>query len=512
MPKKMAKLADKSNGSAVKPISRALVSVYDKTGLGELAVKLHEHGVEIVSTGSTAIAIAEAGVPVTSVASVTGFPEILNGRVKTLHPHIHAGLLADLSNADHVRQLREFEIAPFDLVVGNLYPFEQSPSVEMIDIGGPAMLRAAGKNFAEIAVIHDPREYPELIAALDAGGFTLAERRELAARAFLATSGYDGLVSEWLRDRTVTTFTKTDLRYGENPHQSAYLIADPPGVGVAGARQLQGKPMSYNNYIDADAAWRAVGDHATPTVAIIKHANPSGIAVADTVARAYELALATDPVSAFGSVVAANREVTAEMAELLLPVFTEVILAPSFEPAALELFATKKSLRVLEVKPGRSFAGEVRRISGGELYQSRDVYQGDGDDPTNWKQVSGGIVSPELMADLEFAWRAIRAVKSNAILLAKGGATKGVGMGQVNRVDAARLAVLRADELAGGAAGTVAASDAFFPFADGVQVLLDAGVVAIVQPGGSVRDPEVIAAAEAAGVPMFLTGTRHFTH
>ena len=502
------------------PIKRALISVYDKTGLDELARALGEAGVEIVSTGSTAKRIAEAGVAVTEVADLTGFPEVLGGRVKTLHPRVHAGILADLREDDHVRQLEELGIEPFQLVVVNLYPFEETVAsgasfdecVEQIDIGGPSMVRAAAKNHPSVAVVTDPQRYAEAIEAVRGDGFSLDERRELALEAFSHTADYDAAVSDWLAEQ-LDTEAEGDLRYGENPHQSASLINE--GWGLADAIQHGGKEMSYNNYQDADAAWRAAWDHDRACVAIIKHANPCGIAVSDeSIAEAHRKAHACDPVSAYGGVIAVNREVTLELAESIRPIFTEVVIAPSYEPAALELLKEKKNLRILEVTP--EFRDEeIKQISGGFLVQERDTFQAEGDDPANWQLVSGEPASAEVLADLEFAWRSIRCVKSNAILIASEGASVGVGMGQVNRVDSARLAVERANTLDQGSnrtTGAVAASDAFFPFADGLQVLADAGVTAVVQPGGSIRDEEVIAAAQEAGVTMYLTGTRHFFH
>jgi len=513
-----------------RPIRRALVSVYDKTGLVELARALATAGVEMVSTGSTAKTIADAGVAVTPVGDVTGFPECLDGRVKTLHPHIHGGLLADLRKDDHRAQLEEMGIAPFELVVVNLYPFSATVAsgagvddcVEQIDIGGPAMLRASAKNFANVAVITSPARYGEVVEAVAAGGFTLEQRARFATETFAHTATYDIAVAAWL-GRAVApepegfptfagaAWTRSSvLRYGENPHQKAALYTASHGAtSLAGAEQLQGKEMSYNNYVDGDAALRAAHDHAEPAVAIIKHANPCGIAVGTDIADAYAKAFATDPVSAFGGVVAANREVTEEMARAMADVFTEVVIAPAYAPGAVGVFAEKKNLRVLVCEGGRRGAIELRPISGGLLIQQPDVLNADGDDPKAWTLVCGDPVDAETLADLVFAWRACRSVKSNAILLASDGAAVGVGMGQVNRVDSARLAVERAGARA---QGSVAASDAFFPFADGLQVLLDAGVRAVVQPGGSVRDEEVIAAARAAGVPMYLTGTRHFFH
>ena len=509
-----------------RPIRRALVSVYDKEGLAELALALHAAGVEIVSTGSTASRIRDAGVPVTLVSEVTGFPECLDGRVKTLHPHVHAGLLADLRRQDHADQLAELGIAAFDLVVVNLYPFTETVAsgasedecVEQIDIGGPAMVRASAKNHASVAVVVSPRRYAEVIRALGDGGFTFEERRELAAQAFAHTASYDTAVATWmLREDPQpswrgVSFTLIDgLRYGENPHQSAAVYAQTGAVpGLAQARQLQGKEMSYNNYVDADAALRAAQDHPGSSVAIIKHANPCGIAVGSDIAEAYAKAFATDPVSAFGGVVAATEQVSEDMARAMAEVFTEVVIAPSYAPEALAILAEKKNLRVLVVDQQRRPSIEWRPISGGLLVQAFDALDATGDDPATWTLASGEPADPTTMADLVFAWRAVRSVKSNAILLAQDQAAVGVGMGQVNRVDSARLAVARAGE--DRARGSVAASDAFFPFPDGLEVLLEAGVRAVVQPGGSVRDAEVIAAAQAAGVTMYLTGTRHFFH
>ncbi|GGJ99505.1 bifunctional purine biosynthesis protein PurH [Pilimelia anulata] len=513
--------------AARRPIRRALVSVYDKTGLADLAVALHGAGVEIVSTGSTAAAIAAAGVPVTPVEQLTGFPEVLDGRVKTLHPRVHAGLLADLRRDAHGTQLAELGIPPFDLLVSNLYPFRDTVAsgagpdecVEQIDIGGPAMTRSAAKNHASVAVVVAPRQYPDLVAALTGGGFTLAQRRELAVEAFRRTAEYDVAVASWLGAQAApagefpawagaTRQRAAVLRYGENPHQRAALYRD-GDTGLAAAEQLHGKEMSYNNYVDTDAAWRAAHDHAEPAVAIIKHANPCGIAVGADVAEAYRRAHACDPVSAYGGIIAANRPVTAAMAAAVTEVFTEVIAAPAYGDGALELLRAKKNLRILVVTGGGDEPVEYRPIGGGLLAQTPDRIDAPGDDPAGWTLACGDPAPPAVLADLAFAWRACRAVKSNAILLAAGGATVGVGMGQVNRVDSARLAVARAGDRA---AGAVAASDAFFPFADGLRILLDAGVRAVVQPGGSVRDEEVIAAAKAAGVPLYLTGTRHFFH
>ncbi|ARU52428.1 bifunctional phosphoribosylaminoimidazolecarboxamide formyltransferase/IMP cyclohydrolase [Cellulosimicrobium cellulans] len=530
---------------AQRPVRRALLSVYDKTGLVELATALHAAGVALVSTGSTASTIAAAGVPVTKVEDLTGFPECLEGRVKTLHPRVHAGILADSRKADHLAQLDELGIAPFELVVVNLYPFAATVAsgagpdevVEQIDIGGPSMVRAAAKNHPSVAVVVDPARYDDVVAAVRDGGFTFAQRKRLAAQAFAHTAQYDVAVASWFASSyapdgpafpafTGATWERADvLRYGENPHQQAALYTHWRG-GLATATQLQGKAMSYNNYVDADAARRAAYDHTGPAVAVVKHNNPCGVATDDDIAAAYRKAHATDPVSAYGGVVAANRVVTTELAEALKPVFTEVVVAPGYEDGALEIFASKKNLRVLVLPEGaQSDPVEFRPISGGLLVQTIDHIDGvvtaedgtvsGGDDPQHWTLVTGEAADDATIADLAFAWRAIRAAKSNAILLARDGAAVGVGMGQVNRVDSCRLAVERANTLADGeerARGAVAASDAFFPFADGLQILLDAGVRAVVAPGGSIRDAEVIEAAQAAGVTMYFTGTRHFAH
>ena len=579
------------------PVRRALVSVYDKTGLVPLAQALADAGVEIVSTGSTAATIAAAGLAVTPVEEVTGFPECLEGRVKTLHPAVHAGILADRRKPDHLDQLGILGVAPIDLVVVNLYPFSDTVAsgapfdacVEQIDIGGPTMVRAAAKNHPAVAVVTSPDHYDDVTAAVREGGFTLAARRRLAAEAFAHTAAYDAAVSTWLAAQveadgaanTADAADRTDsgepaalpayvgvgyerlagLRYGENPHQRAavYRTAGASG-GVAGARQLHGKAMSYNNYTDTDAAVRAAYDHGQAvTVAVVKHANPCGIAVsaAGDVAEAHRKAHACDPVSAYGGVIATNATVTAEMARQIKPIFTEVVAAPAFADEAVKILSAKKNLRLLVVEAPRREGYEIKQVSGGAVIQERDVLSADGDDPATWTLAAGPAADDDLLAELAFAWRSVRAVRSNAVLLTQGGATVGVGMGQVNRVDSCKLAVERANTLGarstgdaaadspqkdraeqvekgavgGGdaaevlgdptgeavsaperARGSVAASDAFFPFADGLQVLIDAGVRAVVQPGGSIRDQEVIDAAQAAGVTMYLTGTRHFAH
>ena len=566
------------------PVRRALISVYDKTGLLPLARALADAGVEIVSTGSTAATIAAAGLAVTPVEEVTGFPECLEGRVKTLHPAVHAGILADRRKPDHLDQLHALGVAPIDLVIVNLYPFTDTVAsgapfdacVEQIDIGGPAMVRAAAKNHPAVAVVTSPGRYDAVAAAVREGGFTLTERRRLAAEAFAHTAAYDAAVSTWLAGQVEADDAADEtgsgepaslpayvgvgyerlasLRYGENPHQRAavYRTAGASG-GVAGARQLHGKAMSYNNYTDTDAAVRAAYDHGQAvTVAVVKHANPCGIAVsaAGDVAEAHRKAHACDPVSAYGGVIATNTVVTAEMARQIKPIFTEVVAAPAFDDEAVEILSTKKNLRLLLVEAPQREGYEIKQVSGGAVIQERDVLDAAGDAPSTWTLAAGPAADDALLADLAFAWRSVRAVRSNAVLLAHDGATVGVGMGQVNRVDSCKLAVERANTLGarstgdaaldgsqqekgtvGGAdaaevlgdssgdaavpqraRGAVAASDAFFPFADGLQVLIDAGVRAVVQPGGSIRDQEVIDAAQAAGVTMYLTGTRHFSH
>jgi phosphoribosylaminoimidazolecarboxamide formyltransferase / IMP cyclohydrolase len=507
-------------------IRRALISVYDKTGLPELAQGLHAAGVQIVSTGNSARAVSEAGVPVTPIEEVTGFPEMLDGRVKTLHPRVHAGLLADRRNPDHVATLKDHEIEPFDLVISNLYPFRETvaagvsedETVEQIDIGGPSMVRAAAKNHPSVAVVVDPSEYPNVLEAVRQGGFDLAARRALAAKAFAHTAAYDVAVASWFAQPDefppfvgLALERAEVLRYGENPHQKAALYVDHDApAGLAQAEQLHGKAMSYNNYVDTDAARRAAFDFAEPCVAIVKHANPCGIATAADVAAAHRKAHACDPVSAFGGVIAVNRPVSEEMARQVAEIFTEVIVAPSYADGAVEVLSGKKNIRILTCPaPEKRADVEFRQVTGGVLTQTVDRIDADGDDPANWQLAAGDAVDDATLTDLAFAWRAVRAVKSNAILLAHDAATVGCGMGQVNRVDAARLAVSRAGERA---AGSVAASDAFFPFADGLQVLIDAGVRAAVEPGGSVRDEEVIAAAKAAGIALYFTGTRHFFH
>ena len=509
-----------------KPIRRALVSVYDKTRLIEVGSALNAAGVEILSTGSTAKNLADAGIPVIEVSQYTAFPEIMGGRVKTLHPRIHSGILADQNNPEHLAAIADLDIAHFDLVIINLYPFAETIAsgagfaecIEQIDIGGPSMLRGAAKNHGSVAVISHPAQYDQLITAISAGGFTEAERRQLALEVFRTTAEYDLAIANWLGESDSNELPdwfgqiwsrKSSLRYGENPHQDAAIYSGAIS-GIVNAQQLHGKEMSFNNFTDADAAWRAVLDHRDPAVAIMKHANPCGVAVCELgVAIAYQHAHECDPVSAFGGVVAANRKVDLAMAEPLSKIFTEVLIAPDFDEDALELLMKKPSIRILKCDVTTINPLELRPVSGGMLLQATDVIDAHGDSPAHWNQVSGDPVDLQTMKDLEFAWRSVRSVKSNAILLAKMTASVGIGMGQVNRVDSARLAVSRAGDRV---KGSVAASDAFFPFADGLQILIDAGVTAVVQPGGSVRDEEVIAAAKAAGIAMFFTNTRHFSH
>lgn len=539
-----------------RPLRRALVSVYHKEGIEVLAQAFIQAGTEVVSTGSTAAKLKELGVQVTEVSQVTGFPECLDGRVKTLDPHIHAGILADMTNPDHAQQLESFGIKPFDLVVVNLYPFadtvrsgaDNAAIIEKIDIGGPSMVRGAAKNSATVAIVTDPADYALVAGRIaDGTGFSLDERRWLAGKAFAHTAAYDATINEWtsahwpkpasiednsegadaIEDAKLKQFPQTYtrswdrahvLRYGENPHQDAALYLDPLNTrGFANAEQLGGKPMSYNNYVDADAAWRAVWDFAPQiAVAVVKHNNPCGLAVAATAAEAHRKAHACDPMSAYGGVIATNSTVTLDMAQSVRPIFTEVIVAPDYEPEALALLQEKKkNLRILKVAEPPKSKLQFRQIDGGLLVQSTDLIDATGDMPDAWKLVAGEAADEQTLKELEFAWRAVRCVKSNAILIADDMATVGIGMGQVNRVDSANLAVERANTLDEGrnrTQGAVAASDAFFPFADGAQILIDAGVKAIVQPGGSIRDEEVFEAARKANVTMYVTGTRHFFH
>ncbi len=511
--------------SDVVPVRRALVSVFDKTGVEDLARGLHEAGVEIVSTGSTASRIAEAGVPVTGIEDVTGFPECLDGRVKTLHPKVHAGILADRSKPEHLATLDELEVTAIDLVVVNLYPFADTVAsgasdaevVEMIDIGGPTMVRSAAKNHASVAVVTAPEAYERLLAELrDNGGTTLAFRTRLAAEAFAHTATYDAAVASWFTrdeawpDQLHLTLDRVGepLRYGENPHQTASFYADGSGRGLAVAEQLHGKELSYNNLLDTDAAWAMAVDLDEPCIAIIKHTNPAGYAVRDTLEEAYVAALAGDPVSAFGGIVAANRPIDGPTARRIVEVFTEVVIAPGYDDEALEVLTEKKNLRILRMPDATGAAGArvLRSVDGGVLVQDGDTAAEPWDE---WSVATQTQPTDAQLADLRFAWTVAKHVKSNAIVLVKDRAVVGVGAGQMSRVDSVRLAVEKSGDRH---VGAVLASDAFFPFRDGPDAAAAAGIVAMVQPGGSVRDDEVIAAADEHGIAMVLTGRRHFQH
>jgi phosphoribosylaminoimidazolecarboxamide formyltransferase/IMP cyclohydrolase len=527
---------------SVTTIKRALLSVWDKTGLDELAPGLHEAGVELISTGATARALRELQVPVTEVSEITGFPEILDGRVKTLHPAIHAGLLADRSNAAHQATLAEHGITCIDLVVSNLYPFyetvaegdrvDPAQAIEMIDIGGPTMTRAAAKNYAHVTVLVDPADYGNLLAEIRAqGGVTPATRARLAAKAFSRTAAYDADIAAWMaqfdpgspaehatppcaEELFPTCYglvhTKAyNLRYGENPHQAAaYYVERGAGWGLGSARQLGGKELSYNNLLDTDAAWAAANDFDQPCVAIIKHTNPAGLAIASCLADAYPRALAGDPLSAFGGIVAVNRSLDQATAQQIVEVFTEVVVAPSFSEAALEVLRTKRNLRLLEIarldQPIRPLT--IRSLSGGLLVQEADVAP---EDPSNWTVPTAVKPDDATLDELAFAWTVCKHVKSNAIVLTRDRAVVGIGAGQPSRVDSVRIAISKSG---GRHRGAVLASDAFFPFRDGPDLALDAGVVALVQPGGSVRDAEIIAACDERNIPMVFTGRRHFRH
>jgi phosphoribosylaminoimidazolecarboxamide formyltransferase/IMP cyclohydrolase len=505
------------------PVERALISVSDKTGIVELGRGLAGAGIEIVSSGGTASALADAGVPVTKVADMTGAPEMLGGRVKTLHPKIHGGILADRRNDEHMRQLADARIQPIDLVIVNLYPFEQTvtdptvtddDAVEQIDIGGPAMVRAAAKNFHSVAVVVDPGRYGEVLEHVSATKeIPESLRKELALEAFRHTAAYDAAISSYLGgdarwpDRLVLGYRKVlDLRYGENPHQSAafYRAAGQP-AGLAAAEQLHGKELSYNNLLDTDAAYRLVGELEPFGAAIIKHSNPCGAAVADSVEEAYERAYDCDTTSAFGGVVALNSTCTKGAADAIARIFTEVVISPGYEDAALEVLRGKKNLRILRVPPFEQGDFDQRRVAGGLLVQSSDPM----DDLSDARVVTKAEPTSEQWADLRFAWTVVKHVKSNAIVLAADRIAVGVGAGQMSRVEATELAARRAGHRA---KGTVCASDAFFPFRDGLDAAVEAGAAAVIQPGGSVRDDEVIAAADEHGIPMVFTGRRHFRH
>jgi phosphoribosylaminoimidazolecarboxamide formyltransferase / IMP cyclohydrolase len=507
-------------------IRRALVSVYDKTGLPALAAGLAEQGVTIISTGSTAQAIRDAGVEVTEVSDVTGFPEIMDGRVKTLHPKVHGGILADRSKDSHLAALDAHEIGPIDLVVVNLYPFREtvadpdvtpSQAIEMIDIGGPTMVRAAAKNHAHVGVVVSPEDYDEVLARVRTdGGLSGEVRTSLAARAFSHTATYDADVRDWLHrdeafpERLGPVYRKTqDLRYGENPHQAAaYYTERGAPHGLGSAEQLGGKELSYNNLLDTDAAWSLASDLDEPCIAIIKHMNPAGVAVAASLAEAYPLAFAGDEVSVFGGIVAANRPMDADTARQIAAVFTEVVVAPGYSEDALEILRTKKNLRILHITRPTAPARQrvLRTVSGGLLAQDADIAA---EQHASWTVATHAQPDDATIAELRFAWTVCKHVKSNAIVLTRGGAAVGVGAGQMSRVDSVRIAV---EKSGGRHTGAVLASDAFFPFADGPEAAVAAGVTAMVSPGGSVRDAEVIAACDAAGVPMVFTGRRHFRH
>ena len=524
--------------SDIVPVRRALISVSDKAGLVPFGQALAERGVEILSTGGSARTLRGAGVAVKEVSEHTGFPEILDGRVKTLVPQIHGGILGRRDVAEHVAQMAAHQIAPIDLVVVNLYPFEASVAkgaaydecVENIDIGGPALIRAAAKNHDFVAVVTDPEQYEEVVGQLGAsGGTDLALRRRLAAEAYARTAAYDSVIAAWFAGQRGEMFPKRlsvagtlrqTLRYGENPHQAAgFYVSGASRAGVATAVQVQGKELSYNNLNDTDAAFECVAEFDAPTVVIVKHANPCGVASAGSLAEAWDAALRCDPVSAFGGIVAVNRVLDAAVAEKIAAIFTEVIVAPDAEDAAKEILGRRRNLRLLltgglpdPAAPGLVF----RSLSGGFLAQGRDAARiGAGD----VKAVTQRAPSEAELADLLFAFRVCKHVKSNAIVYAKGGATVGIGAGQMSRVDSARIAAWKSEEAAKAAGlagrlteGSVVASDAFFPFADGLEAAVAAGATAVIQPGGSIRDHEVIAAADAAGVAMVFTGVRHFRH
>jgi phosphoribosylaminoimidazolecarboxamide formyltransferase/IMP cyclohydrolase len=509
----------------ITPVRTALISCFDKSGVAELALALAGHGVRIVSTGSTAEVVRAAGVEVVEVADLTGFPECLGGRVKTLHPRVHAGILADRRDEDHVAQLAELGIDAIDLVVVNLYPFERTVAsgaseaeiVEMIDVGGPTMLRAAAKNHGSVGVVVDPADHARVLADLAAhAGLTGVLRRELAATAFRHTATYDAAIATWFAGAEAPpaflglALERSEvLRYGENPHQQAalYRVAGARS-GVAQARQLGGKELSFNNLLDTHAAWALVSELDDPAVVIIKHTNPAGVAIAPTLIEAYRRAFEGDPVSAFGGIVALNRVVDAGTARAITEVFTEVVVAPGFDAGAREVLAAKPNLRVLEHGDAAraSASWQLRSIDGGVLVQTSDV----GLEPWDeWRTVSARPLDAALSRDLRLAWQVAKHASSNAIVAVRDAQVVGVGAGQMSRVDSVRLAVERAQ---GRQQGAVAASDAFFPFRDGIDALAAAGIVAIVQPGGSVRDDEVIAAADEHGIAMVLTGRRHFRH
>jgi phosphoribosylaminoimidazolecarboxamide formyltransferase / IMP cyclohydrolase len=506
------------------PVKRALVSVSDRTGLAEFCAGLVEAGVTIIATDSTGRHLAEHGVPSTPVAEITGFPEMLDGRVKTLHPRIHGGILANRDSAEHMRQLADAGIAPIDLVVVNLYPFREAAAkdlpwpevVEQIDIGGPTLVRASAKNLSGVAIVVDPASYDDVLAEIRSTGGTSAHTRgRLAAEAFAHTAAYDAAIARWMSrhatfpERLSLAFERVmELRYGENPHQAGALYAsEDAGPGsLARGRPLQGKELSFNNLLDLDAAWIAVNDFEDAACVIVKHAIPCGVAVAGSDAAAYERALESDRVSAFGGVVAFNREVSEAAAKAMAEIFTECVAAPAFSPGALRVFGEKKNLRLLAIdgRPQPAYTG--RWISGGVLLQTADAPD---EDRTAWRVVTKATPTEEQWSDLVFAWRACKHVRSNAIVFAAGAATVGIGGGQTSRVDAVEIAAKKAGDRSKGA---VMASDAFFPFRDGLDAAAAAGIAAVVQPGGSVRDDEVIAAADEHGIAMAFTAIRHFRH
>jgi len=518
-------------------ISRALISVSDKAGIVEFAKALLTHGIEIVSTGGTAQLLKLNGVVVKEVAELTGFPEMMEGRVKTLHPKVHGGILARRDKPDHVRSMQEHGIPPIDMVVVNLYPFAQTvarpgctmdDAIENIDIGGPAMVRAAAKNHAFVAVVTDPADYEGILAKMKAskGSLDDAERYRLAAKAFSHTAEYDGMISNWLTARDAEGNAREfpdrfnlqvrlaqPLRYGENPHQSAafYVERDPPHGTLARFRQLQGKELSYNNIADADAAWECCRTFDVPACVIIKHANPCGVAIAGSTLEAYRKAFLTDPTSAFGGILAFNRPVDAATAKEIAEVnkqFVEVLIAPSYEAGALEAFKAKQNVRLLTLETAKDLNRlDMKRVGGGLLVQTSDAY-----DVAELRIVTRRDPTKEEMNDLVFAFRVAKFVKSNAIVFCKGGMTLGVGAGQMSRVDSTRIASIKAKNAGLSLRGSAVASDAFFPFRDGLDVVAQAGAKAVIQPGGSVRDKEVIAAADEHGIAMVFTGMRHFRH
>jgi len=515
-----------NNDRPLRPIKRALISVSDKTGIIDFARELQHCGTEIISTGGTAKALRQAGLEVRDVSDLTGFPEMMDGRVKTLHPRVHGALLALRDNSEHVAAMNEHGIEPIDMVVVNLYPFAETigragvtreEAIEQIDIGGPAMIRSAAKNASDVAVVVDPAQYPALIDELrrNEASLSSATLRRLATEAFRKTAQYDATVSSYLAGNDdafppalTRTFTKvTDLRYGENPHQVAALYRTGAGGGLAEAAILSGKEMSFNNYVDADAAWQLVSDFDDTACAIVKHTNPAGAGLGDTPAAAYGKALATDPVSAFGGIVAFNRAVDAAAAQELMKIFTEVVIAPDYEAAALELFQQKKNLRVVRMgSPAQNDGLELKQISGGMLVQTRDVHRLRAED---LRVVTSHQPTDEEVRALLFGWIVCKHTKSNAIVYARAGQTVGVGAGQMSRVDSVKIGAMRAQLPV---AGAVLASDAFFPFRDGIDEAARHGITAIIQPGGSVRDEEVIAAANEHGLAMAFTGVRHFKH